>query len=99
MTIAALLLGQLQHHTGDHMDWNDGGAWWMVTMMIVFAVIVVGVIIWAITVSSRSGRAAGSPSATSPRGNQSNARAILDERLARGEIDVAEYEQRRRLLD
>lgn len=97
MTIAALLLDQVQHRTGDHMDWNDGGAWWMVTMMVLFAVVVVGVIIWAVTASSRSGSAAGLQE--SPRGTPSNARAILDERFARGEIDGAEYEQRRRLLD
>lgn len=68
------------------MNWNDSGGgngrWPLMCLMMV---IVVGVAIWAgITLLRRT-----------PRSGSTSGRQILDERLARGEISVAEYEERR----
>jgi len=68
--------------------WQHMGPWgWL--MMLAFWVLVVVLVIWAVR------------TATTPpqqRDNHDTARQILDERLARGEIDSAEYEERRQLL-
>jgi putative membrane protein len=69
------------------------GGWWAFAMMLVaflfIALIVVGVVL--VVRSSESGR-------TTHRSQGSRALDILDERLARGEIDQQEYEERRRIL-
>ncbi len=68
------------------MNWNDNGGgngWW--PLMCLMMVVVVGAAIWAgITLLRRTPRKGSVP------GQQ-----ILDERLARGEISVAEFEERR----
>lgn len=56
--------------------------------MIVILALVVGVIAWAISRLSPSDRSVGG----------SDARGILDDRFARGEIDAEEYQQRRDAL-
>jgi putative membrane protein len=100
MGIVAATFTQVGHHYDDHMDWNDGSGWWMALVMVVFGAVLLGVIVWAVATVTRSHPAAVAPSvpaAASTR--ESSARAILDERFARGEIDAAEYEERRRLLE
>jgi len=71
----------------------DGG-WWgfgmMLFSLLFLALIVVGVV-FVVRSFSDGGR-----SAHQPAGNR--ALDILDERFARGEIDQAEYEERRRTL-
>jgi putative membrane protein len=72
--------------------WNGG--WWGIAMMFLsllfLALIVLGVVL--VVRSFSAGRDA-------PRGSEGNrALQILDERFARGEIDQAEYEERRRTL-
>ena len=68
--------------------WHDGGGGggWLLMgfMMVLFWTLVVGLIIWAV----RGHHAA-------PRQDAEQARRILDERLARGEIDVEDYRARR----
>jgi uncharacterized membrane protein len=67
------------------MNWNDNGGngWW--PLMCLMTVIVVGVAIWAgITLLRRT-----------PRNGSDSGQQILDQRLARGEISVAEFEERR----
>jgi len=66
--------------------WHGMGPWgWL--MMVAFWVVVVFGIVWAIRTS------------TSPRQrDEDSALRILDERLARGEIDREDYEERRRVL-
>jgi putative membrane protein len=71
---------------------HDGGWWWLmvVTSSIVCLALVSGVIalvVWAVRTPERS-----EPT------QQSSARAILEERFARGEIGVDEFQQRLRLL-
>ena len=73
--------------------WGGGVHWWEWLLGFIGMVLFWGLIIWAVwsLVSGLSGR---SPQPPPPAA--SDARRILDERLARGEIDVEEY---RRLLD
>jgi putative membrane protein len=71
---------------------HDAGWWWLmvVTSSIVCLALVAGVIalvVWVVRASERA-------KPTQP----SSARAILEERLARGEISVDEFQQRLRLL-
>lgn len=63
------------------------GAWgWL--MMVAFWVVVVSLIVWAL----RSAATPGQPA-------EDTALRILDERLARGEIDLEDYEERRKVLE
>lgn len=78
----------------DHMMWSGGWAHWIfgpLMMLLFLGVIVFGVaaaIRW-IGGDSRSGRF----------GTSSSARAILEERFARGEIDEKEFRERKRTLE
>ena len=79
------------------MGWyNDGwhaGNWVVMSVMMLFWVALVGVAIWA-AVKFLGGRTSTTPSApVTP-----TPRAILDRRLASGEIDAEQYAQLRRLL-
>jgi putative membrane protein len=71
-------------------DWNDGhmagrgGVWIFMILMMLLGVAVIGLVIWLI---ARSGE-------HRPPSGLENARAILAERLARGEIDPEEYRER-----
>lgn len=74
---------------------GDGG-WMMGAPMILWSLLLVGLVVagvWLLwrAISGRSER----PSVRSG----STARAILEERFARGEIDQDEFEQRRRALE
>ena len=60
----------------------------------VFLLIVLGVVIWAIGYWSGAWGHTQRPSA-----GKSSARELLDDRLARGEIDVEEYQRRRSALE
>jgi len=64
-------------------------------MMLLFLAILVGLVVLAVRwlISSEH-----SPFRHSPRQGEHTALNILKERLAKGEIDVAEYEERRRAL-
>ena len=70
---------------------NAGWAFWQGALMWVFMIAFWGLLIWAVyALITRATRKPG----TGPAGD--GARQILDERLARGEIDTDEY---RRLRD
>ena len=62
------------------------GAWGWLTMLVFWAV-VIGLIVWTVR------------STTSAPRDEDTPRRILDERLARGEIDLDDYEERRRVLE
>ena len=71
-------------------DWDDMGLWsWLMMVFggLFWLVVVVAVVILVV-------RYAGDRQATSPV-QDASARELLDRRLARGEIDVEEYERRR----
>jgi len=100
MAVVGAVLAQMGPGYRDHMDGNDGTHWWMVGMMIVLGVVLIGAIVWAIVAMTRAGRGPAAPTApvTAAPPVGSSARQILDERFARGEIEAAEYEERKRLL-
>jgi putative membrane protein len=73
------------------MWWYDGGGSpLMVSFMVVFWVLLLGVLYVAVR---------NLPARREPDGSRTPARRLLDERLARGEIDEEEYVRRRDLLD
>lgn len=76
------------------MGWGWGG--WLA--MGLFMLIFWGVLVWAVVTLTRhwQSRPPGAP--TEPPRGASGPRQIIDERFARGEIDEAEYRQRRDLL-
>ena len=75
---------------GDHM-WGAGHGWYYggAAMMVVFWIGVIVLIVLAVRWAS-DGKTGG---------NKDGALDILKERLARGEIDPAEYEERRKVLE
>ena len=76
---------------GDHMNGSD---WAAMFAWMVFLLIVLGVVIWAIGYWSGAWGHNQRPPA-----GKSSARELLDDRLARGEIDVEEYQRRRSALE
>jgi putative membrane protein len=78
----------------DHYDYSNGsGDWGVMLLLMLLMVALVGVVVWLI-VSRQTGtqRNAAPPEATGR--EPSAAQEILDARLARGEIDTAEYRER-----
>ncbi len=71
---------------GNHM-WGSGWGWWMGLVMVGFW----AAVIWFFVAASR-GRGK-NPSQPEP-GHLDKSRAVLAERLARGDIDPAEYRDR-----
>lgn len=81
------------------MFWYSGGwAWWQAGLMWVGMIAFWGLLIWAIyaLVTGATRRTGSGPRNEEPRGD--DARRILDERLARGEIDTDEYRRLRDVL-
>jgi putative membrane protein len=70
-------------------------AFWQVSLMWVGMIVFWGLLIWAVYALLTAAR---SPSRDRDEVEGSGARRILDERLARGEIDEAEYQRLRDLL-
>jgi len=106
--IATAALAQMTQRGPRNMHWGDNGRpWGMVIVMIVLAALLVGGIVWAFVYASRSSRratgATASPAAVPAGGTIPSAgpspREILDLRYAKGEIDTADYEERRAKLD
>ncbi|HXZ69523.1 MAG TPA: SHOCT domain-containing protein [Streptosporangiaceae bacterium] len=80
------------------MSWyGDGWAWWQAGLMWVVMIAFWGLLIWAIyaLVTSVTRRPGPGPRDGEQR---ADARRILDERLARGEIDTDEYRRLRDVL-
>ena len=85
------------------MFWYDGHGggwvWWQAGLMWLVMIIFWALVIWAVyavfTSIGRRGREPDSGGQQQPGG----ARRILDERLARGEIDAEEYRRLRDILD
>ncbi|WP_291382002.1 SHOCT domain-containing protein [Demequina sp.] len=79
-----------------------GGLWWMGAWWLL-VVIGIGVLVYvAVRLASRSGdgKPSGGGDAAAPgQAKPSTARQILEERLARGEIDSDEFRDRMRALD
>ncbi len=65
------------------MMWGNGWFGWV--FMVLMLALVLGGVLWLVRGSVNGG-------------DRNQARKILDERLAAGEISIQEYEERRRLL-
>ncbi len=80
------------------MIWNSGWAWWQVGLMWLGMIAFWGLLIWLIyalvTGAIGRGQLGGGEE---PGGG--DARRILDERLARGEIDLEEYQRLRDVIE
>ena len=79
--------------------WGFGGGIFMIIFWILIIVGLVVLIRWLV-VSTRSHQAVGGPAgpAQTNQAQTNQARDILRERFARGEIDQAEFEEKKRLL-
>jgi putative membrane protein len=82
------------------MFWNGGGwAWWQAGLMWIVMIAFWALLIWAVyALITNVTRRPGQPG---PGGQPQpgDARRILDERLARGEIDPDEYRRLREVLE
>ena len=82
------------------MFWYGGGwAWWQAGLMWVGVIAFWALLIWAVyaVIKSITTRDAGQPEPSGQR-QAADPRRILDERLARGEIDPEEYQRPREVL-
>jgi putative membrane protein len=75
--------------------WGDG--LWMVGSLL-FLILLVVLIVWAVNGFARSGRAGGTAGGASRDPSRPTAEEILRERFARGEISQEEFEQARKVL-
>ena len=77
------LMGIIGDYNDNHM-WGGGWAWLAMTLMMVLGAAVIGVVVWVIVRGSQH----------RPVSDLESARAILAERLARGDITPEEYRER-----
>lgn len=85
----------MRYYDSDHMS---GGGWWLVALLVLVLIGLVTALLVVYLV--RGGQASGEPGATDRAApGPGLARAILDERLARGDIDPDDYRDRRALLE
>jgi putative membrane protein len=91
LTPTLTVLGQM---SGNRMTgWgNNGTPWWGIVCMSVVGVAIIAAMIWG-AITLRSGRTQPSAAPAGP-----NPVDTLNQRYARGELDTAEYEERKRLL-
>ena len=86
-----------------HYGYYDGGNgvhWGAAILMLIFALLVFGALAWIIVTLLRHGESHrhAQPEGAAPPDHGPDALKILDERLARGEIDGEDYKYRRSLL-
>jgi len=75
-----------------------GWAWWQAGLMWVAMIALWGLLVWLVyTLFTNATRRAGQPGGDQE--HRGGALGILDERLARGEIDTEEYRRLREALD
>ena len=85
--------GTLRGMYWDHMT---GWGWAMMILWSLIWIALIGVLISALVNWSRGSSAPAHPSAEQPR---PNARELLDQRLASGDITIEEYQARKAALD
>lgn len=86
---------------GDGMGWGMGWAWLFWILLVLGVIVLVTLLV---VVLARGGSAAGRRGRAGPEvpptgAGRSRAREILEERYARGEISVEEFQERRRALE
>jgi putative membrane protein len=81
------------------MIWNSGWAWWQASLMWLAMIAFWALLIWLIyaLVTGVTGR--GRQPERDEERHGDDARRILDERLARGEIDIEEYQRLRDVIE
>jgi putative membrane protein len=89
-------------HDYDDHAWGMGAGrgwsgWLMMTIVLMIFLGLVAVLLYGLVRGSAAAGAATKPEEV-PGQARSSAARVLDERLARGEIDVADYEQRKTAL-
>lgn len=96
------MFGTMSLATGLAADWDGhmggdahGWMWLWGTLMIVLFVAVIALVVWLVARDTHGHTSATMPPTPAP---TDRARAILAERLARGEIDPDEYQERLRHL-
>lgn len=96
MTNAVMSLALLRQRWDwdDHpMHWDRGWIWlWGTLLVLTWAAIIAAVVAWLVVRANRHGNGGGGGEDTRA------ARQILDERLARGDITLEEYRERRDAL-
>jgi putative membrane protein len=93
---ASPALAQPERYYGPGMMW---GGWFHMFFGLLMMILFLGIIVVLVVLGVRwLGGSAHSPFQSSPRQGERAALDILKERLARGEIEVADYEERRRAL-
>ena len=85
---------RFSEHARDH---GDNHHWWMVAIAVIFALILIGLAVWAIIAFSRAANAKAGGSVDGH--NALSPKELLDQRLARGEIEPEDYEARKKLLE
>lgn len=78
--------------------WHDGWGAWGWALMTIGMVAFWGIVAWAVVSATRCRPWREPPPATPPPPITQRAEDILDERLARGDLDVDEYRRRRDAL-
>jgi putative membrane protein len=91
--------GIVMMHNNPYYYGNGGTHWGLWIVMILAMLAFVGILAWAVVtiIRQRDGQRLGGAQAP-PVGSSPDPLQILDERLARGEIEVDEYTRRRDLL-
>jgi len=92
-------VAQMQGYPGyydGHMMWDGGWHGWFLgpLMMVFWLAVIVGAVVLVLRLLGGTGSRSGAVHKPGP-----DAMDILRERFARGEIDKAEFEERRALLD
>lgn len=83
------------------MWWYGGPGWgWGAALVLGTGVLllVVAVVVWLLLQTRRTGGDQWSPAGGRQEGRRRTPLDVLDERLARGEVDLEEYQRRRDLL-
>lgn len=79
-------------------NWDHMGGWGVLWGWLFLALMMVGLVVLVVVLVRLLGDRGQRPDYVPPP-DRSRAREVLDERYARGEIDHAEYDERRRRLD
>jgi len=73
----------------DHMDSRNGGGWIVMVIIMVLLIALAAVAVWFFVTNARPQTRGAHLQSARP-----SATDVIDERLARGEIDPAEYRER-----
>jgi len=96
--LAATTLAQPIRLGFDRMgDWGWGWTWGAAVFMGMLAALFIALLVWFVV--SMAGRRDDTSTPSAPSASPSRARALLDERYAKGEIDRDEYLQRKADLE